>query len=176
MRRVPRKSIYIIYIIVALTTSLFMSCTLINWQDISADLRYTTIPGRIFKTNVSLGVYGVEKLGSKTKEIAWYFITDSFDIRGHGTVLIGCLPQGSLLKITGIVQSDEPIFLGENTEFIAEILKNSSLSVSEVHISYLYRGMYTETRSSGGRKILRLNSKIFTEITKENQTEEEGRP
>lgn len=145
---------------------LMASCIMIDWQDISADPRYANTIGRIYKTNAKLGVYGVKPLDTKSKMIAYYFISDSLDISTHGIEPIGCLPQDSLLKISRIVQSNEPIFLGENIEIIVELLNNSIFKrVEEAHLDDV-SDMYT--KSSGGKYIFILNSKYFTEVLDSN--------
>lgn len=129
-----------------LLSCLFLSgCYYLTRTDISSDSAYQHIIGSTYVTKNKMKVYGAWALSSEAR-IDHYLITAFPGIGGREIKDLGCLPAGTVLKITKIIKRTPSITLVNNgIRFVAEIISPGEFQDLEVDV---YGAFGTYTRSN----------------------------
>lgn len=138
----------IINTIIILSCLLLSGCYYLTRTDISSDTAYQDIIGSVYVTKNKMKVYGAWALSDEPR-IDHYLITALPGIGGREIKDLGCLPAGTILKITKIIKLTPSITLSnDGILFLAEIISPGKFYGLEVDI-YEAFGTYARSKIPG---------------------------
>ena len=153
----PGVTLFMILVLISITAS---CARRIKITDISDNLSYADLIGKVYRTNVRMDLHGI-KYDLRSDTIDFYSIVAPPGIGGPEILPQGKLPIGSLLKIKKIIQLAPSLFSGPSIRHVVEILDNKSFKNLEAEI-YEAFGTYTTPTAEG--EIPKLSTVFFKEI------------
>lgn len=138
-------------------------CYHLTRTDISRDIAYQGFVGSTYVNKNKMMIAGVWALSDEPR-INYYLITALPGIGGREIKDLGCLPAGTILKITKVIKRTPSVTLtNDGIRFVAEIISVGEFSGLEVDINGAYN-TYTKSPVSG--KYI-LSNEHFSQIEPE---------